>query len=245
MTTPPSQPTNEVDWSKGPFRLCCGKQHYGPICPDGRVMCCLCFDVVEQSQLNKTADGKLEDVCKSCVEKEMQRKKNYERTHQRRTRCGEGDNFMSADQPNTDGYDPDLELRMDEMMRDQFRLNGESYDNYRKLSVENDQLRAKVGELESIIDYVKSHKMSHVVCDCDYGCDGRERLKGKPCPLHNNSTPSDSYKRLQELERYKKAMEWLDTNWINYISGPATMPASASLFESVSAAMNKSTEEKK
>jgi hypothetical protein len=59
----------QVDWSKGPFRLCCGKQHHGSVCPDGKVMCCMCFDVVPQDKLHKLPNGKLEDVCQECADK--------------------------------------------------------------------------------------------------------------------------------------------------------------------------------
>ncbi len=46
-----------------PVRLCCGQRHYGPICHDNKVMCALCFERVEQNQLNVTFDGRKEDVC--------------------------------------------------------------------------------------------------------------------------------------------------------------------------------------
>lgn len=53
-----------------PFRLCCGQQHLGSVCPDGKVMCCLCFTRVAQDELNVKHNGKLEDVCKTCAEAE-------------------------------------------------------------------------------------------------------------------------------------------------------------------------------
>jgi len=53
-----------------PVRLCCFKRHWGAVCPDGKVMCCLCFDRFEQSELNVTEDGSKEDVCKKCAEAE-------------------------------------------------------------------------------------------------------------------------------------------------------------------------------
>jgi hypothetical protein len=55
-----------------PTRLCCGQKHYGPICPDGKVLCCLCFRRFEIKDLNKTTEGKPEDVCKECAEAEQQ-----------------------------------------------------------------------------------------------------------------------------------------------------------------------------
>jgi len=52
-----------------PVRLCCGERHWGSICPDGKVMCCICFRRVERWELN-VKDGKKEDVCKTCAAKE-------------------------------------------------------------------------------------------------------------------------------------------------------------------------------
>ena len=51
-------------------RLCCGQAHDGPTCPDGKVMCCLCFDRFEVSSLNVTEGGTPENVCKECAEME-------------------------------------------------------------------------------------------------------------------------------------------------------------------------------
>lgn len=53
-----------------PVRICCGQPHLGPECPDGKVMCCLCFERVEKSELNILPDGSMEDVCKRCAEAE-------------------------------------------------------------------------------------------------------------------------------------------------------------------------------
>lgn len=53
-----------------PIRLCCGKQHLGPICQDGKVMCCLCFNRFEQDELNVMANGQKENVCKKCAKME-------------------------------------------------------------------------------------------------------------------------------------------------------------------------------
>lgn len=53
-----------------PMRLCCGQRHFGAVCPDGKVMCCLCFDTVPQNQLKVLGNGKKEDVCLKCAEKE-------------------------------------------------------------------------------------------------------------------------------------------------------------------------------
>lgn len=49
-----------------PVRLCCGTRHAGVVCPDGKVMCCLCFKRVEQDELATYDDGFRMDVCQSC-----------------------------------------------------------------------------------------------------------------------------------------------------------------------------------
>jgi hypothetical protein len=54
-----------------PVRLCCGLAHNGPLCPDGKVMCCLCFARVELKNLNKV-NGTYEDVCIPCAEYEKE-----------------------------------------------------------------------------------------------------------------------------------------------------------------------------
>lgn len=48
-----------------PIRLCCFERHFGPVCPDGTVMCCLCFGKYEQDQLAMDGGVKI-DVCKDC-----------------------------------------------------------------------------------------------------------------------------------------------------------------------------------
>lgn len=52
-----------------PVRSCCGQRHRGVQCPDGLVMCCLCFERVLASELSER-DGQLEDVCRDCAEAE-------------------------------------------------------------------------------------------------------------------------------------------------------------------------------
>lgn len=59
---------------KPPVRLCCGQPHLGPVCPDGKVMCCLCFERVAQDELHVTPSGQREDVCKKCAGQECQRR---------------------------------------------------------------------------------------------------------------------------------------------------------------------------
>lgn len=53
-----------------PYRLCCGKQHWGVVCPDGKVMCQLCYERFEKDQLHRLDDGCLEDVCRDCARSE-------------------------------------------------------------------------------------------------------------------------------------------------------------------------------
>lgn len=50
-----------------PTRLCCGMRHYGAVCPDGKVMCCICFNRFDAAGLNPREDGKREDVCAECA----------------------------------------------------------------------------------------------------------------------------------------------------------------------------------
>lgn len=52
-----------------PVRMCCMRRHYGPICPDGKIMCCLCFDRVDASEAG-VIDGERVDVCQPCAAKE-------------------------------------------------------------------------------------------------------------------------------------------------------------------------------
>lgn len=66
-----------------PTRLCCGQKHFGPVCPDGKVMCILCFERVELKDLNELEDGQKEDVCKACADeekimRELKNKQNHE-----------------------------------------------------------------------------------------------------------------------------------------------------------------------
>ena len=53
-----------------PYRICCGQQHWGAVCPDTMVMCCICFHRFPQEELAVDADGTKWDVCKGCDEDE-------------------------------------------------------------------------------------------------------------------------------------------------------------------------------
>ncbi len=57
------------DQARGPVRPCCGQRHTGVQCPDGLIMCCLCFDRVSVDQLS-LVDGMPENVCRPCAERE-------------------------------------------------------------------------------------------------------------------------------------------------------------------------------
>ncbi len=51
-----------------PVRICCGQRHVGPQCPDGKVMCCLCFSRFAVEDLHVLPTAEREDVCKPCAE---------------------------------------------------------------------------------------------------------------------------------------------------------------------------------
>ena len=56
--------------TSAPVRLCCGERHYGAQCPDGLVMCILCFNRFQVEELNVVStdfEGQHEDVCKACA----------------------------------------------------------------------------------------------------------------------------------------------------------------------------------
>lgn len=51
---------------EAPVKLCCGQRHWGIVCPDSKVMCCLCFDRFDQSQLARDEEGEKWDICWPC-----------------------------------------------------------------------------------------------------------------------------------------------------------------------------------
>jgi hypothetical protein len=64
-----------------PIRVCCGQRHYGPVCPDGLVMCCICFKRLPKDRLALLEEGDgssaesapiYEDVCRTCRRREEQ-----------------------------------------------------------------------------------------------------------------------------------------------------------------------------
>lgn len=54
-----------------PIRVCCGQPHFGSVCPDGRVMCQLCFSRFPLDDL-AVDDGDTIDVCAPCYEQEQE-----------------------------------------------------------------------------------------------------------------------------------------------------------------------------
>lgn len=64
---------NFTPHENAPVRLCCGQRHFGVVCPDNLVMCCLCFERKSQDDLNINSGGVKENVCKTCAEAEKLR----------------------------------------------------------------------------------------------------------------------------------------------------------------------------
>jgi hypothetical protein len=62
-----------------PFRrLCCGQRHDGVQCPDGLVMCAICYNRVDPLHLNPLPEGGWENVCRMChVEDRIQVLNSY------------------------------------------------------------------------------------------------------------------------------------------------------------------------
>jgi hypothetical protein len=59
-----------MEQHESPVRLCCGQPHSGVMCPDGKVMCQLCFGRFDIEGLNVVSidfEGQHEDVCRSCA----------------------------------------------------------------------------------------------------------------------------------------------------------------------------------
>ena len=56
---------------KPPVRLCCGERHPYSLCPNNKVMCCLCFFLCDVDELSTNEKDDPIDVCKSCRETEL------------------------------------------------------------------------------------------------------------------------------------------------------------------------------
>ena len=57
----------------GPIRLCCGQRHWTVACPDGLVLCGMCFHRKPIEEMNVLPDGARENVCVLCAEDERRR----------------------------------------------------------------------------------------------------------------------------------------------------------------------------
>lgn len=52
-----------------PVRLCCGKRHFGVVCPDGSVQCCVCLERFALDELSQVEDDFV-NVCIACKARE-------------------------------------------------------------------------------------------------------------------------------------------------------------------------------
>lgn len=53
--------------TESPVRICCGRRHSGAVCLDGKVMCCLRFNRVDQADL-AFEGGERVNVCIPCAD---------------------------------------------------------------------------------------------------------------------------------------------------------------------------------
>lgn len=53
-----------------PVRLCCMQRHFGIVCPDGQVMCPICFERHPMHEGWRDPTGNLWDLCVACGEAE-------------------------------------------------------------------------------------------------------------------------------------------------------------------------------
>jgi hypothetical protein len=63
-----------ITMDEAPIRVCCFQRHFGVVCPDGLIMCQLCFARFPKEQLNKLPDGTYENICSHCAEQEKRMK---------------------------------------------------------------------------------------------------------------------------------------------------------------------------
>jgi hypothetical protein len=71
VTGPADIPVLRSEYTPVVTRLCCGQQHTGPVCPDGLVMCCICFTRADPEDLYTDADGSCWDICSQCAAAEQ------------------------------------------------------------------------------------------------------------------------------------------------------------------------------
>ena len=62
---------------EAPIRLCCMQRHWEAQCPDGKVMCCLCFERFDLDQLALDEDGSVTDICQACSDYEQAQLKKH------------------------------------------------------------------------------------------------------------------------------------------------------------------------
>lgn len=55
---------------EAPIRNCCLQRHYGVVCPDGLVLCQLCYERFDQAELYVDPEGCKWDMCRRCGEHE-------------------------------------------------------------------------------------------------------------------------------------------------------------------------------
>lgn len=53
-----------------PVRLCCGQRHWGAVCPDGKIMCQLCYNRFWPNELHIDENGQVWDICANCKAEE-------------------------------------------------------------------------------------------------------------------------------------------------------------------------------
>jgi hypothetical protein len=71
MSEPAESPVLASEYTPVRTRLCCGRQHNGPVCPDGLVMCCICFTRAAPEDLYTDPEGSRWDICVSCADAEQ------------------------------------------------------------------------------------------------------------------------------------------------------------------------------
>lgn len=68
---------SDVDRTREPpVRLCCWERHIGVQCPDGLVMCCLCFSRFSIDDL-AVEDGTTTNVCQKCHDEDLKQQNQH------------------------------------------------------------------------------------------------------------------------------------------------------------------------
>jgi hypothetical protein len=66
LTLPGQSTDQDGPLTEPPVRLCCGQRHWTVKCPDGLVMCCICFSRVPVTELHADEHGYIWDTCRDC-----------------------------------------------------------------------------------------------------------------------------------------------------------------------------------